>query len=240
MELSASTAFVSGANRGLGAAFVDVLAERGAKKIYAAARDPSSLPVRGESQILPIQIDVTDTALVSQVARDAGDTTLLINNAGAISHSQLIGSESLEGAREEMEVNYWGTLNMCRAFAPNLASSGGVIVNILSIGALAPFSYVGTYCAAKAAAWSASQGVRGELRERGVRVFAAFVGPLATDMALEDETEGRHDPKLVAGNILDAVAAGEENIFPDPTSAQIGEAYRADPFSLEALFAQMK
>ncbi len=240
MKVSGSTALVTGANRGLGAAFLDVLLERGAGKIHAAVRDPSSLRIRNNSRILPLRIDVTDTAAVARAAREAGDTTLLINNAGAITHSQLIGAQSLEGAREEMEVNYWGTLNMCRAFAPMLAQSGGAIVNILSIGALAPFNYVGTYCAAKAAAWSASQGVRGELRERGVKVFAAFVGPLATDMALEDETEGRHDPKLVAGNILDAVEAGEENIFPDPTSQQIAQAYRADPFSLEALFAEMK
>lgn len=240
MKVSDSTALVTGANRGLGAAFLDALTDRKAGKIYAAARDPSSLRIRNDGQVIPLFLDVTDTDVVASVARDARDTTLLINNAGAITHSQLIGAETLDGAREEMEVNYWGILNMCRAFAPTLAESGGAIVNILSIGALAPFNYVGTYCAAKAAAWSASQGVRGELRERGVRVFAAFVGPLATDMALEDETEGRHDPRIVAGNILEAVEAGEENIFPDPTSQKIAQAYRTDPFSLEAMFAQMK
>ena len=84
---------------------------------------------------------------------------------------KLYGTHRVKSAREEMEVNYFGTLAMCRAFAPALASrDNGAIVNVCSIIGLVNLPVNGTYCASKAAGHSLLQGVRAELAPRGIRV----------------------------------------------------------------------
>jgi short-subunit dehydrogenase len=58
-------------------------------------------------------------------------------------------------ARLEMETNYFGTLNMCRAFAPILATNGGgTIVNMLSVSSFYSNPLVASYAASKSAEWS--------------------------------------------------------------------------------------
>ena len=83
-SIAGSVAFVTGANRGLGAALVQSLLSRGAQKVYAAARSLDSLETlvaTGEGKVVPVQLDVTDTEAIRAAAALATDTTLLINNA---------------------------------------------------------------------------------------------------------------------------------------------------------------
>ena len=213
MDVSHCTALVTGANRGLGRHFAIDLLKRGAK-VYAGARNPNSIDVDGA---IPLAVDITDPASVAAAAKAAGDVTLLINNAGIDAGVNLLTGD-LDGARRDMETNYFGTLSMVRAFAPVIANNGGGgILNVLSVLSWVSFPDLSGYCASKSAAWSMTNAVRAELADRGVVVTALHVGLMDTDM-----TAGLDQPKAnpaeVAALALDAVAAGAYEVLADDTS----------------------
>src|SRR5207249_1180510 len=156
MNVTGSVALVTGANGGIGRALVAALLAAKAARIYAATRDPAATAVPGT---VPLKVDVTTLEEVAAAVRAAPDVTLLINNAGVNFNTPLLKIASTDNARTEMEVNYFGTLAMCRAFAPMLArNGGGVIVNMLSILARVNLPLMGSLCASKAAALSLTQG----------------------------------------------------------------------------------
>jgi len=187
MQVAGCTALVTGANRGIGRGFVEALLARGARRVYATARRAESLdPVAAldASRVIPLALDVTDEAAVVRTAATATDVDLLVNNAGIAARSRLIGAPDLAGARAEMETNFWGQLATCRAFAPVLrANGGGAIVQVLSVGAVACFPQVGTYCASKFAARAMVHGVRLELQAQGTVVAAVYSGAVESDMS---------------------------------------------------------
>jgi len=130
MNISGSVALVTGANRGLGLAFSRELVRRGAAKVYGAARNPAAVTEPG---VLPVALDITDGDQVERVAAQCADVSLLVNNAGVLRYSTFTSAPDPDAARQEMETNYFGTLRMCRAFAPVLAAvGGGAIVNMLA------------------------------------------------------------------------------------------------------------
>ena len=170
MKINGSAAMVTGANRGLGKAYARELVKRGAARVYGAARDPAAVTEPG---VTPIALEVTDPERAAQVAAQCADVTLLVNNAGVMAASTLIGAPNLDAARLEMETNYFGTLRMCRAFAPVLAANGGgAIVNMLSVTSFYTNPFNASYGASKAAAWSLTNGVRLELHHQGTLVVA--------------------------------------------------------------------
>lgn len=123
-SINGSVAFVSGANRGIGRAFVEELLAAGAKKVYAGARNIHSLDDLadyGAGKVVPVEVDVTDTDTIEAAAAASKDVTILINNAGIAGFQGLISATDGNSARGEMETNFFGTLNMVRSFAPALA-----------------------------------------------------------------------------------------------------------------------
>ncbi|SAL29531.1 short-chain dehydrogenase [Caballeronia udeis] len=201
MQIENSIAFVSGANRGVGARFVTSLLARGAHKVYAAARDCAAL-AQGDSRIVPIALDTTDSEQVAQAANQACDVTLLINNAGIDHVERAIHPRETSAARAEMEVNYFGTLSMCRAFAPVLMRNRGAVVNMLSILARVTLPAMGSLCASKAAALRMTECLRAELATHDVRVLAILPGAIDTDMSRDFPP-----PKLSVDEVVDAVYA---------------------------------
>ena len=171
MKIDGSVALVTGANRGLGRVYARELVARGAGKVYGAARNPAAVTEPG---VLPIALDITDLDRVAQVAAQCADVTLLVNNAGVLKYSTFTGAPDLDAAaRAEMETNYFGTLRMCRAFAPVLAASGGgAIVNMLSVTSFYSNPFDASYGASKAAAWALTNGVRLELHHQHTLVVA--------------------------------------------------------------------
>jgi NAD(P)-dependent dehydrogenase (short-subunit alcohol dehydrogenase family) len=219
MQLKDSVVFVTGANRGLGLAFAQAALAAGARKVYAAARDPASVTLPG---VVPIPLDVGNAAQVAAAVRDCGDVTLLVNNAGISMGSSFLASpDAIAAARAEFEVNFFGPWALASAFAPVLkANGGGAIVNVLSALSWVSFPSVATYSASKSAAWSLTNGLRNELRAQGTQVVALHVGYMDTDM-----TRGLDAPKSspadVARVTLEGVEAGAFEVLADDISKQI-------------------
>ncbi len=240
MNIRDNIAFVSGTSRGIGRVYVEGLLARGAAKIYASAREPSAvadLVEAGGGRVVALALDITDLAAVEAAAAQASDTTLLVNNAGFNNNTPLLGAADLAPARQEIETNYFGTLSMCRAFAPVLkANGGGAIVNMLSILSRVNLPLMGTLCASKAAALSLTQGVRAELAAQGTLVIGVMPGAVDTDM-----TAGLDIPKMqpaeVVSAALDALEAGIEDVYPGDMATGVAQGLAADPKAVEKEFA---
>jgi NAD(P)-dependent dehydrogenase (short-subunit alcohol dehydrogenase family) len=131
MQIKGCIALVTGANRGLGMSFVEALVATGAAKVYAAARDASTI---SNTRAIPIQLDITDSAQIATAAANCHDVSLLINNAGVLLNSPMLAEGYAQAMRREFDVNVFGTLAMVSAFASLLAANGGgAIVNMLSM-----------------------------------------------------------------------------------------------------------
>jgi NAD(P)-dependent dehydrogenase (short-subunit alcohol dehydrogenase family) len=223
MKIDGCIAFVTGANRGLGTAYVDGLLARGAK-IYAGARDVARLaPIvrRAPDRIVPLELDVTDQRSVTAAAARATDVTLLVNNAGRLDQLSLGEAGDLVSLRGEMEVNVFGMAAMCLAFAPTIArNGGGAIVNMLSRAAIVPPPHFATYAASKAAAMSLTHSMRWDYGPLGVRIVGVYAGLIATEMVANIDMP-KVAPEAVVGRVLDGVEAGEDDIAVDEPSAQL-------------------
>lgn len=218
MQIKNSVVLVTGANRGLGQAFVNALLEAGAAKIYAAARDPGSITLKG---VTPLKLDVTNAADIAAAAKQCTDLTLLINNAGIGRGSPFLAVGSADAARAELETNFFGPLALSQAFAPVLkANGGGGIVNVLSVLSWLNMTAAATYSASKSAAWSLTNGLRNELRAQSTQVVGVHVGFMDTDM-----TRGLEAPKAapldVARQTLAALEAGHDEVLADELSRNV-------------------
>ncbi|RAI01877.1 short-chain dehydrogenase [Acuticoccus sediminis] len=232
MDLKTTTALVTGANRGLGLAIADAL-ELGGAKVYVASRSGRT---DARERFIPVTLDVTDPASIAAAADRLGDVTLLVNNAGILAGGGPISAPGLDGARAEMETNYFGSLAMARAFAPLIAANGGgAIVNVASILSHAPIPQAGTYSASKAAVLSMTQAMRAELAPRGVRVLAVLPAYIETDM-----TAGLTANKISPAAVADALVAGlrgdAEDIYPGEAAEFVRNFY-ADPKGYERTLA---
>jgi NAD(P)-dependent dehydrogenase (short-subunit alcohol dehydrogenase family) len=213
MEITGRTALVTGANRGLGRHLAEQLRDRGAT-VYAAARHPASVDLHG---VTPIALDVTDPDSVATAVAATSDVAILINNAGSSTGSSLLTGD-LTDIRLEMDTNFFGTLAVTRAFAPQLADhEESAILNILSVLSWLSFPAVGAYCAAKSAAWSLTNAFRQELAAQGTRVSSLHVGFMNTDMAAGVDAP-KAEPSDVARIALDGIVAGDAEIIADETS----------------------
>jgi len=226
MKLDNATVLITGANRGLGLAFAREALARGARKVYAAARDPASVTLPG---VVPIKLDVTSPADVAAVARACGDVTLLINNAGIAATGGFLAEGSVEAAQRHLDTNFFGPLLMTRAFAPLLAANGGgAILNVLSVASWISGPLLGNYGMSKAAVWAMTNGTRIELREQGTQVLGLHVGFIDTDL-----TTGLDVPKLapdvVVRTTFDALEAGASEILADDFTRQVHAGLSADP-----------
>ena len=226
MKLQNAVVLVTGANRGLGLAFTKALLAAGAAKVYAAARDPASVTQAG---VQAIRLDVTNTGEVAAAARDLGDVTLLVNNAGIARGSSFLAPGGIEAQRAELETNFFGPLATIRAFAPVLArNGGGAVINVRSALSWVSSPAFATYCASKSAAWSLSNGLRQELRGQGTQLLALHVGYMDTDM-VRAVTAPKADPDDVVRQTLEALEAGKAEILADETSRRIKQGLSAEP-----------
>ena len=240
MKIENAIALVTGANRGIGAALVHALLERGAAKVYAAARHDADLAVlraKGDRRIVAVHLDVTNAAHVARVADQARDVSILFNNAGVLNFGSVLDAPPT-AFNQNFDVNFYGVLNTTRAFAPTLTTHRGAVVNILTLVALASMPGLGVYNASKAAAWSLTQSFRADFARRHVKVFGVFPGAVDTDM-LKGVEMPKAAPADVASAVLQGIVADQEDIFPDPMSQQLYAHWAADHKAVERQFATM-
>jgi NAD(P)-dependent dehydrogenase (short-subunit alcohol dehydrogenase family) len=213
MEITGKTALVTGANRGLGRHLARELRDRGAI-VYAAARNPASVDLPG---VTPIALDVTDPSSVAAVAAQTQNVAILINNAGSSTGASLLTGD-LAKVRLELDTHFFGTLEVIRAFAPQLAAQEqSAVLNILS---WVSFPASGAYCAAKSAEWSLTNALRQELAPQGTRVSSLHVGYMDTDMT-RNVTAPKSDPADIANIAIDGIESGDAEIIADEVSKHV-------------------
>ena len=232
MNIARSTALVTGANRGLGRHLARELLSRGAT-VYAGARNPDAVDVPGAKAVA---LDITDPASVASAVEVAGDVTLLINNAGSSTVTDLLNGDEAR-IRFEMETNFFGTLSVIRAFAPEISTNGGgSILNILSVLSWVSFPRSGAYCAAKSAEWSMTNALRVQLAEQNVRVAGLHVGYMDTDMTAAI-TAPKSNPADIAKIAIDGVEQDLFEIVADDVSREMQTALAG---GVPALYPQLQ
>ena len=226
MKLQDATVFVTGANRGLGLAFARHAIAHGARKVYAAARDAPGIALPG---VVPIALDVSNPTQVAAAAADCGDVTLVVNNAGIANVKGLLDEDSIAVTQAMMETNVYGLLRVSQAFAPVLAANGGgALLNILSVSSWVSAPVLAAYSVSKAAAWSATNGLRNELRAQGTQVLGLHVGFIDTDL-----TRGFDAPKLAPDVVVErafaALETGDSEVAVDDLTQQVKRGLSAVP-----------
>jgi NAD(P)-dependent dehydrogenase (short-subunit alcohol dehydrogenase family) len=233
MKIQDAVVLVTGGNRGIGRAFVEEALARGARRVYAGARNPESVTSPGA---VPLALDVTDPDSVAAAARTAGDVTIVVNNAGALVQANFLTSPVAD-VRQEFETNFYGPLLVTRAFAPVIVGNGGgQVLNVHS--ALSWIALAGSYSASKAALWSMTNSLRLELAPQGVGVTGLHVGYVDTDMT-NHVTDPKISPTVVARLGLDGVEAGAYEVLADDTSRNVKAGLSGELAGLYPQLAQL-
>ncbi len=226
MELKNATVLITGANRGIGLAFAREALARGARKVYAGARDPASISLPG---LQAIKLDVTSDEDVAAAAAQGKDVTLVINNAGIAATGGFLAGDSIESARRHLETNLLGPLRVAQAFAPVLAANGGgALLNVLSIASWINRPLLGVYGMSKSAAWALTNGLRHELREQGTQVLGLHMGFVDTDLTRGLDAP-KSTPESVVRQAFDALEAGAEEVLADDATRQVKQGLAAEP-----------
>ncbi|MFJ5303148.1 SDR family oxidoreductase [Streptomyces sp. NPDC088350] len=225
-NIEGSVVLVTGGSRGIGRALVTALYERGAKKVYATARDPKTVT---HPDAVPLALEVSDPASVAAAAEQAQDVTIVINNAGASVNANFLDSP-VEDVRREFETNFYGPLLVTRAFVPIIErNGGGHILNVHSV--LSWLGVLGSYSASKAALWSQTNSLRLDLKPRGIDVTGLHVGYVDTDMAAQVDAP-KSTPESVAAQALDGIESGAFEVLADDLTRQVKAGLSAEGAAL--------
>jgi len=218
MKIKDAVVLVTGANRGIGQAFARELLARGARKVYAGARDPASVKLPG---VQALKLDVTRPEEVAAAAAQASDVTLVINNAGVGQPGGFLAADSEDTARRMLETNFYGVLRMSKALAPVLkANGGGGLLNVLSIVSWVNGGELAAYAASKSAAWSLTNSLRHELAAQKTQVLGLHMGYVDTDL-IRDFDVPKTSPEDIVKRALDALEAGADEVLADELTQQV-------------------
>lgn len=241
VKVQGKTAFVSGANRGIGRATVIELLNRGAAKVYAGARNPdrlSELKAEFGDRLVPVKLDLSDDSSIKSAAETAQGIDILVNNAGVLLGTTMLSEKAISELEDNFNVNVYGLLKLTHALVKDLKKERETaIANVSSMAGLGNMPVIGTYSVSKAAVHSITQGLRAELAGNNVLVSGIYPGPIDTEMTAAMEMD-KDTPENVAKAIVDGLENGVEEIFPDKMSMQTGSFYLQDPKGVESAFGK--
>ena len=224
MKIENSVVLVTGANRGIGLAFARSLLARGARKVYAAARNPATVNLSG---VEALQLDVTQPEEIATAVRNASDVTLVINNAGIAQPGGFLAPDSDAVTRRIFETNVFGVLNMSKAFAPVLkANGGGALLNVLSVASWVNGGELAAYSASKSAAWSLTNALRHELAAQKTQVLGLHMAYVDTDLTRGFDVQ-KSSAEDIVQRALDGLEAGAEEVLADVLTQQIRQGLAA-------------
>jgi len=227
MKIENAVALVTGANRGIGLVFARELLARGARKVYAGARDPAAITQVTQAGLQPLRLDVNKPDDVAAAAALASDVTLVINNAGIAQPGGFLAPDSEDVARRIFETNFFAVLRMSKAFAPALgANGGGALLNVLSVASWMNGGELAAYAASKAAAWSLTNALRAELAPQKTQVLGLHMAYVDTDLTRGLDAP-KSSPQEIVGRALDGLEAGLDEVLADEITRQVRQGLAA-------------
>lgn len=229
--IAGGAVLVTGANGAIGAALVEGFRAAGAAQVVATAR---TVPQTAQPGVTWEALDLTDAAAIDRIGQTWADRVdVLVNNAGVNGNATFLDPSDSATAREEMEVNYFGSLNLVRAIAPAMMRRRrGTIVNVLSTTCFSNLPIMGSYSASKAAMWSLTQGLRAELAPSGITVVGVFPSIVASRLTEHLVNVPKLAPEAVARGLIDGLRAASGDIFLG-SSADLYRRIREDPLLVE-------
>jgi short-subunit dehydrogenase len=235
LKLRGSTALVTGASKGLGAAFAHALAARGVNLVLVA-RSQESLEALAKE--LEYEYPIKAVALTADLAQ-AGEAQrivreleqriiqvdLLINNAGYGLSGSFVNNVH-EDELGQVALNVQALMSLTHFFGKQMSQRGqGGIINVASNASFQPVPYQATYAATKAFVLSFTEAIAYELGERGVQVMASCPGPTATSffdtMPTSMQIGQMDSSESVAVNTLNAFERGERVAYPGRASVRL-------------------
>ena len=184
---------LTGASGAIGSEVARRLAARGARLVLSARRADrleqlaDELAAAGAPRPVVAPADLSRRGAAAELAAQAGDVDVLVNNAGASVQglSWVVGDR--DEARTVLETNLWSPLALTAALAPAMVRRGeGTIVNVGSMARVSPFPHLGVYAASRSALATVTEVLDMELRPRGVRVVEVALGPVDTPASREN------------------------------------------------------
>lgn len=218
-------AVVTGASQGIGRAIAEAFADRADASVVLAARSRSKLDAVADAcqahggEALVVPTDVTDEDDVSRLADTVrerwGVPDVLVNNAGMFTYTPL-GDLTLEGFREQIDVNLTGSFAVTQAFLPDMRERGtGHLFYMGSVASVKAYPGNAGYCAAKHGVRGLARVVREETKDEGVRVTTVIPGATYTPTwdGVDLPEERFMPPEDVAQSVVDAYHLSDRTVL---------------------------